>query len=169
MLAEPLESVQLSYRANCRFPPVQVGNHPAIMAHTVLFVYLLVSFFCFQVLSRDNDVWSISNIIIKPKAKQPDQSLTFQFYRRLSVDCSKSKVSTQGCLLPMDENTPSRNRTCVGIIRGGNDWQACSRAEASVQNGNRTRFRTKANSFSQISSTKASLVIEMARKEEIHQ
>jgi hypothetical protein len=135
-----------------------------IMARIAFLVPLLFCVFCFQVFAGESDVWSVSNIVIRPKAKQNiNQSLTFNFNRKLSTVCAKSTVNTEGCLLSNDGTAvASKTRTCSGSIQGVNGWQICGRKGS-------TRFRVNADSFTQISPTRAVLAINVVRKEDIHQ
>jgi len=128
---------------------------------TVLFLYILFITFT---LGRERDVWSIGNIELRPEAS-PLPDIKFGFWRKLHPDCAKSQINPNGCMIPEDQRIS--NKTCSGGVGNNNEWQICLGVK-NLQKGS-VRWRLKKNTFRYFKGEKARLVIEIVRKEEIHE
>jgi len=139
-----------------------------------LLFYLIVLFISFlfapfvqssEFAQRERDVWSIGNVELKPDAS-PAPDLKFSFWRKLHPDCAKSKVNPAGCMIPEDQRIS--NKTCAGAVMvGSGDFQICTGVK-NVQKGS-VRWRLKKGSYVYKKGVASRMVIEIVRKEEIHE
>jgi hypothetical protein len=133
----------------------------ARLLHSAIF---FLSIFSPPTSARERDIWSIGNVELRPNAS-PSPDLKFGFWRKLPVDCAKSKINTDGCAIPSSERIS--NRTCFGAVAQNNEWQMCPGVR-NVQKGS-VRWRLKKNSYKLVKASHAQLTIEVVRKEEIHE
>jgi hypothetical protein len=132
-----------------------------LLTSPIIFIYLVLISFA---LGRERDVWSIGNVELKPEVS-PLPDIKFSFWRKLHPDCAKSKINTNGCMIPEDQKIS--NKTCFGPLANNNEWTICPGVR-NVEKGS-VRWRLKKNSYQYLDRSHTKLTIEMVRKEEIHE
>jgi hypothetical protein len=130
---------------------------------SLLFTYLL---FVSTALGRDRDVWSIGSVELKPEAI-PLPEIKFNFTRKLSPECLKSKISPSGCTESAEDRISTR--ICNGPVDKSGEWHVCSGSRKGQASKGSTRWRLQGNTYKYLEKANTKLTIEVVRKEEIHE